>query len=106
MLEPEKLLVCEPSTEIEDAYDSGSFAKEYTPSTCPGSKLARKGAANIRSNLVAFNALVYSLARSKGCKFGSRFLDNRVALDPAAWTEDAGLLKALIFMIAWVVWRL
>lgn len=77
----------------------GSFAKEYTPSTCPGSKLPRKGCANMRSTFVALRALVYSRARSNGCWLGSRFRVTLETLDPGACVEAVDRLRALIFIV-------
>lgn len=38
------------------------------------SKLPTNGFANTFSSLTAFNAFVYSLGATKGCKAGSKFL--------------------------------
>lgn len=77
----------------------GSLAKEYTPSTWPGSKSPRKGCANMRSTFVALRALVYSRARSNGCRLGSRFLVTLATLEPGAWVDAVDRLRALIFMV-------
>lgn len=50
------------------------------------------------STFVAFNARVYSLARSKGCISGARFLGALITLDPGACAEAADRLRAFIFM--------
>jgi hypothetical protein len=77
----------------------GSLAKEYTPSTWPGSKSPTKGFANMRSILVAFSARVYSRARSKGCCLGSRLRVTFATLEPGACAAEADRLRALIFML-------
>lgn len=86
-------------------HDSGSLAKLYTPSTWPGSKLARNGWANMRSSFVALRALVYSLARSKGCRLGSRLRVCLATFDPGACVDAADLLRALIFILSIKVLR-
>jgi hypothetical protein len=90
---------------IRYTHDSGSLAKLYTPSTWPGSKLARNGCANMRSNFVALRALVYSRARSKGCKLGSRLRVCLATFDPGACVDAADLLRALIFILSVEVLR-
>lgn len=65
----------------------------------PGSKLPRKGCANMRSILVALRALVYSRARSKGCWLGSRFRVTFATLEPGACTEAVDRVSVLIFIV-------
>jgi len=84
----------------------GSLANAYTPSTCPGSKSPRKGCANMRSTLVALRALVYSRARSKGCRLGSRLRVTLTTSEPGACTDAVDRLSALIFILIWCVGRL
>ena len=74
-----------------------SFASVYTPSTWPFPSCATKGAANMRSSLVALSARVYSLALSNGCSAGSRFRGWRATSLPGAWCELVERESALIF---------
>lgn len=69
----------------------------YTPSTCPLPSWHTKGAANIRSSLVAFRARVYSLALSNGCSAGSRLRCWRCTFEPGACWDEAARVRALIF---------
>lgn len=64
-----------PSYAPENINDNadGCLTMHWIPSLWP-SKEHKKGFANTRSNLTAFNALVYSLATSKGWSAGSKFL--------------------------------
>ena len=113
------LTIPSPLPDAKCSRELGSFAKEYTPSTWPGSKLPRKGCANMRSTLVALRALVYSRARSNGClstesvqvawqfghcaahRFGSKFLVTFATFEPGAWVEAVDRLSALIFILAY-----